>query len=205
MNVYLIRHLATADNEAGIWMGRGIDLPILESQKKGFDERVKRLFSGGVVGKAAIYCSPMKRARMTAVELAGALDLGIEPTIVPELTEDEVGEWEGKSIAETRDSFPQDFERWQKDPANFRFPGGESFMEVQERAFGKLTEIAKREMESGTSNLLVVTHGDPIRLTVCKVMGAAIDSKNEFTVDNGSVTELTFDGERFVVKELNYL
>ena len=54
-------------------MGRGIDLPILESQKKGFDERVKRLFSGGVVGKAAIYCSPMKRARMTAVELAGAL------------------------------------------------------------------------------------------------------------------------------------
>lgn len=197
--------MATADNEAGVWMGRGIDLPILEAQIPAFHERIKRLFPEGVEGKWAIYCGPAKRTRMTAAEVEKALGLQNEPTVVPEFNEDEVGDWEGKSIVETRDETPEDFRKWQEEPENFRFPGGESFVEVQGRVFPKLTELAEDEMESGTSSMFVATHGDPIRLTVCKVLGASINAKSDFLVDNGSVTKLEFDGEKFTLKELNYL
>lgn len=205
MNVYLIRHMATADNEAGVWMGRGLDLPVLESQKQAFSERVGRLFEGGLEGKSAVYCSPLQRAKETAEELAKTLNLDLEPVVIADLTEDQVGEWEGKSIAQTRQDFPQEFETWQKNADDFRFPGGESFQEIQERSYSKILEISKKEMGYGASNLFIVTHGDPIRTTVSKIMEAPINAKNEFTVDNGSVTSLVFDGEKFVVKELNYL
>jgi alpha-ribazole phosphatase len=205
VNVYLIRHMATADNEAGVWMGRGIDLPILSSQIPAFHERIKRIFPRGAEGKVVIYCGPARRTRMTAVELVKVLNLEAEVGVVDEFNEDEVGGWEGKSIAETREENPEDFVRWQCDPQNFRFPEGESFVEIQGRVFLKLTELAEIEMESGTSNMFVVTHGDPIRLSICQVIEASINSKNDFLLDNGSVTKLEFDGERFVVKELNYL
>jgi alpha-ribazole phosphatase len=205
VNVYLIRHLATAGNEAGIWMGRGIDLPILDSQKQAFDERLGRVFSNGLKGKAAVYCGPSKRTVMTAAYLIDVLKLKTEAIVISEFNEDKVGRWEGESIAETREEFPLDFEKWQNDPENFRFPGGESFVEVRKRVFPKLLEIAKNEMVSGTSNLFVITHGDPIRLTVCTVMQTSINTKNDFLIDNGSVTKLEFDGEKFMVKELNYL
>ena len=100
-----------------------------------------------------ILSSPLKRARETAGAVAEKLNLEVE--IEPRLIEQSYGVYEGA------DRFDQGFLHNKRQFA-YRYPGGESMMQVAYRVYGLIDEV--RERYAG-KNVLFVCHGG-----VCRVI-----------------------------------
>lgn len=102
---------------------------------------------------AAVYCSPLRRARETARAVAEQQGL---PLISKEwLSEIECGAWEGLTLleAETKDSAY--YVRWLNDPALFPFPEGEGVYDVAARVMPRLAQLA---LQHDGETILLVSH-----------------------------------------------
>lgn len=107
-----------------------------------------------------LYCSPLSRARSTVAPIAA--DTGLAPTVLEDLAEIALGEWEGRMIDSIRQEQPQAFAARGNDFAGFRPPGGESFLDLQIRA-----RTALNTMLSGPLPALAVTHAGVLRVLAC--------------------------------------
>ncbi len=146
----------------------------------------------------AIYSSPLERAQETAEPLARSLVLEIRP--VPELTDTDVGNWEGRSwkgLARTRN-----WKVIQETPDQFQFPGGESFVQTQERVVRSLEAIASRH---AGEMVAVVFHADPIKLAVAHYLGLPLNGFQRLSAHTGSVTVLEMEGAAVKLVALNLL
>ena len=90
----------------------------------------------------AIYCSPLERCVETAQIVSQPHNLEVQT--MPEIGEVRYGRWEGKKLKK----LARKKRKWfavQHYPSRFRFPGGESFSEVQQRAVKGIEEICKKK------------------------------------------------------------
>ena len=148
---------------------------------------------------AAIYSSPLERAVETASPLAQAK--GLEIQIEPGLSDTDVGEWAGGSWKALEQS--QAWKAIQQTPSQFRFPGGESFAENQERAVATLERIAASHRKD--KMVAVIFHADPIKLAVAHYIGLPLDNFQRLTARTGSVTILKVDGPKIKLLALNLI
>ncbi len=145
-----------------------------------------------------VYSSPLERAVETAEPLAQSIGLGIQ--LRPDLTDIDVGQWEGRSwkaLGHTR--------LWkviQETPSKFQFPGGETFVHAQERIVRTLNAIASAH---GDELIAVVFHADPIKLAVAHYLGLQLDNFQRLTALTGSVTILKMDGSAVKLLALNLI
>lgn len=199
-HIYLVRHLPTKLTGTGVYMGRSLDLPILKRQNQRFRKRLRQLILEPERKKASLATSPLLRCRQTARVIAEELKLSTPFLVLEEFTETNYGQLEGKSNQQIKTEFPKLYKTWISNPAQVTFPGGESFQEVQERAYQKLLDLIK-----GTSKkeLFVVTHVDVIKLIVCKLLSIPIDKKRLFDVETGSITCLESSNKEIRLKFLN--
>ena len=133
----------------------------------------------------AIYSSPLERAVETAMPIANAcrLEVQIEAGVI----ESNVGNWQGKSWKMLRRT-----NAWkivQHSPSRFRFPGGESFPEMQTRIVAALEEICAKHKKP-QDIVAVVFHADPIKLAVAHFIGLPLDHFQRLGCDTGSMTIL---------------
>ena len=131
----------------------------------------------------AIYASPLERAVETAEPLARALNLDIQ--LRPNLMDANVGEWAGKEIKKLRKLAL--WKQNQEQPAQARFPGGETVAGQQERIVAEINSISaahKKEM------VAVVFHADPIKLAIGHYIGLPLDKFQKMNIDPGSVSIL---------------
>ena len=105
-----------------------LDLPL-----DALGDEQARLAAGTLAGLRleAVYASPLARAMGTARWVAGPH--GLDPVAVPELTEADVGRWEGLTWEQARESDPELYERFHADPGTVPYPDGESFLDVGRR------------------------------------------------------------------------
>jgi len=104
---------------------------------------------------AAGYSSPLERARTTAAPIGAAHALS--PVIVDDLREIDFGEVEGLGF----DDLPPDLQRGLLDhPTRVRFPGGETYAELQARVVAALAEITARH---DGQTVVAVSHAGAIR------------------------------------------
>ena len=76
-------------------------------------------------------------------------------------------------------------------PSLFRFPGGESFAEIQARVVAAV-EIVRLSHPEQT--VAVFSHADPIKLAVAFYLGMPLDSvPADLEVSPASITELEFE------------
>ena len=132
----------------------------------------------------AIYASPLERAVETAGPLAQAL--GLEPQLRPGLLDTDVGEWQGMQLKKLRK-----LSLWtqvQETPSELRFPGGESFLELQERLVREIDAI--RLAHKQKDMIAVVFHCDPIKLVLAHYIGLPLDGFQKLGVATGSVSVL---------------
>jgi len=148
---------------------------------------------------AAIYSSPLERAIETASPLAQAK--GLEIQIEPGLSDTDVGEWAGGSWKALEQS--QAWKAIQQTPSQFRFPGGESFAENQERAVAVLERITAAHRKN--EMVAVVFHADPIKLAVAHYLGLPLDNFQRLTARTASVTILKIDGANAKLLGLNLI
>jgi broad specificity phosphatase PhoE len=150
--VLLARHGQTADNASGLILGRR-DPPLSqlgERQAAGLAVRARAR------GVAAIWCSPLLRARQTAAIVGQAI--GVAPVVLQDLIESDRGEWEGASQAVLAQQAPERFAAFEAGDPDFVFPGGESIHSQVLRTRRALAEVA-----AGPQPSLVVAHAGTIR------------------------------------------
>jgi len=137
----------------------------------------------------AVYASPMERTRETAAPIARALGLRVRTH--PGLLDAAVGEWEGKSLRMlARKPQWRTVQGW---PTGFRFPGGESFTEVQSRVMGSVLELAERHQGE---RIVCVSHADPIQLVVGSIAGIPLDMFQRIVISPASVSAVAFGAGR---------
>jgi probable phosphomutase (TIGR03848 family) len=135
----------------------------------------------------AVYTSPLERCRETADPIAGLLGLAVE--VESGIIESDTGTWTGRTFAEIRRT-----RLWRQllaVPSAARLPGGESAAEVQARTVRALEMIAERHPREA---VVVVSHGDPIRLALAHYAGAHLDHFQRFEVAPGSVSAVVIGG-----------
>jgi len=132
----------------------------------------------------AIYASPLERAQETAAPLAEKL--GLTVNVRPGLLEAGIGDWTGMELKAAR-KLPE-WKTVQNAPSRFRFPGGESFVEIQTRLVKEIESIAKEH--KGNELVACISHADPIKLVVAYYLGMPLDHFQRLGCDTASVTML---------------
>ncbi|MBI4552600.1 MAG: histidine phosphatase family protein [Candidatus Latescibacteria bacterium] len=116
----------------------------------------------------AVYASDLKRARYAADLIAQTH--GLTVSSLPLLREINLGEWEGRSLAELSAMHPEMVAQLLENPGEFRYPGGESFPEFDHRVQDALQRILTTH-ENG--EVALVTHGGVCRLIIGSVLELA--------------------------------
>ena len=138
------------------------------------------------LGIAAVYTSPLERARRTAEIAAAGLDVPL--TSVHDLRELSLGDWEGRTVEEIR-ALPGDpYEQWVRDPVACLPPGAEPLAEVQARVVSAIGEIAAAHPNG--QQVLVVCHGGVISAYLAHCLGLPLSSIWRLTLSNCSITEV---------------
>lgn len=159
LEVCLVRHAQSVSNAKGVWQGQG-DSPLSEAGRR----QVEAL-TGALAAERwdLILSSDLSRAADTA-KASGA---GIEHD--RQWREIHVGDWEGLSMEQVVERFPEQIEAL-KARKTFAIGGGESWPEVFERADSSLAALRRRMPEGGRA--IVFTHGGIIAALLSGLMGA---------------------------------
>ncbi len=132
---------------------------------------------------AAVYTSPLERARETAEAIARPH--GIEVREEPALIEIDFGAWTGRSLAEL--ATLGDWRNWNEHRSTARPPNGESMLEVQDRVHGGVDSIRRRHPQS---TVVAVTHADVAKALVARYLGVSLDNLARFEIAPGSVSSI---------------
>jgi probable phosphoglycerate mutase len=150
-----------------------------QAQATAAAERISALATAPV----AVYASPLERAVETARPIASKL--GLRVRIDKGLLECDFGDWTGKSLRLL--SRKSEWRTVQVLPASFRFPDGESFVEMQTRMVETLDRLADRHRGA---SFVAVSHADPIKAAVAATAGVPLDLFQRLVVSTCSVTAL---------------
>jgi probable phosphomutase (TIGR03848 family) len=194
--IYLVRHGRTPANEKGILAGRtkGIfldDLGILQAQ-----EVAKKLQD---IEFKKIIVSPMERCQQTARIILAGLEKSIKPVIESGINECNYGDWSNKKLSVLRKK-PL-WKTVQEKPSLVQFPNGEKMEEMLLRTKSTILETASKLKP--IDNLLVVSHGDPIRTFVADCLGIHLDNFQRITIDPCSISIIKVENNSVQVVSIN--
>lgn len=192
--VVLVRHGVTPTT-GKVMPGRAPGLHLSEKGRAQAD-RAAELIAGLSPAPAAVYASPMERTRETAAPIARALGLRVRTN--SGLLDCAVGEWEGKPLKSlARRPEWRTVVGW---PTGFQFPGGESFVETQERVVATVLGLAA---DHRGERIVCVSHADPIKMFLAAVAGVPLDMFQRLTVSPASVSAVLLSEHRPVVLCVN--
>ena len=191
--VLLVRHGTTATTGT-ILPGRAPGLHLAEEGRAQAEAAATRL--GVLADVRAVYASPLERAQETAAPIARAT--GRRVRTVEGLNECDFGAWTGRKLAELRRLAA--WRQVQSLPSGFRFPGGESFAEMQTRICGTLGQLAARHRGGA---IVAVSHADPIKAAVAQAVGTPLDLFQRLVISPCSVTVIVYSGHGPVVLTVN--
>ena len=191
--VLLVRHAKTPKTGV-ILPGRAPGLHLSDEgrqQAEAVAERIAKL-----PRVTAVYTSPLERARETAAPIAKACRLALR--VERDLTECDIGEWTGLSLKRARRK--PEWQRVRHHPSGFRFPGGESFTEMQARVTGALARLVERHPGK---TIVAVFHADPIKAAVAHALGLHLDLFQRIAVAPASVTAIAYGPDAPLVLTVN--
>lgn len=148
----------------------------------------------------AVYASDLQRAVDTVKPIADALKLSVIEC--KSLREVDVGDWQGKRIADVEKEYSESFALYKENPGLSRFDGGESYAQLQQRVAAAMEEIAA---ENEGKTVLVGTHGGVIRTLRAAWTGTPLEKIRDIPhVPNASVTVAVCENGRFTLKTVGY-
>lgn len=194
MRLILVRHGETRLNKAG--RVQGINDEPLNVTGKAQARAVATVLADDL--PFHLYASPLARALETAQKTSDAVDVPI--TTLNELREADVGDLDGMTIPEIRERYPGFMERWATDSATVRMPGGESLLQVQERAWPSIEKLAEKHPDDV---VVVVTHNFVIQTLIGKLLEMPLHKARSLRQEPGSITRLELTESRQSLISLN--
>ena len=147
---------------------------------------------------ASVYTSPLRRAYATAAILVEPHEL--EPRVLDDLIEIDLGDWQGLHMDEISRRLPDIWQQWRTDPSEVVIPNGESLTEVTERAIPAFHRIV--ETNRG-KQAIIVAHEVIVKVIVAHVLGAPNSIYRRFEISNTSLTVIQFIGNNLRLIGLN--
>ena len=141
----------------------------------------------------AVYASPMERTLETAKPIASTFGLKVQRN--RGLIEADFGKWTGRKLSDLRKL--SDWEIVQKNPSLFRFPDGESFIEIQSRMVETITRISDKHRGE---IVIAVSHADTIKAFLTAMLGTPLDLFQRLHISPCSVSPVILgNGSPFVL------
>jgi probable phosphoglycerate mutase len=195
--VLLVRHGQTPTS-GKVLPGRAPGLHLADKGKAQAEAVAQRIVAlqGDQRKVAAVYASPLERTRETAAPIAKALGLRVQRSAG--LLEADFGDWTGAALAKLY-KLPE-WRTVQRNPSGFRFPGGESFTEMQTRITSALDRI--RIAHPGQT-VVAVSHADPIKAAVAHALGTHLDLFQRIVVSPCSVSAILYSADGPIVLAVN--
>lgn len=180
LRLILVRHGETERNLSARLQGGKSDIPLNEKGRRqarsvGFALRGERLL--------AIYSSPLKRAFDTAREISLYHRLKVEK--IPALSEIDMGIVDGLDLEEIKENHKDFWRRWREEDYLIPLPGGESPLQVQQRAWRAIESIIQRH---GKGCVLVVSHGISLQTIITTLLEAPLSSFFRIHLGLASIT-----------------
>jgi len=191
--VLLVRHGQTPTTGATL-PGRAKGLHLADKGREQAEAVAARI--GDLKRVDAVYASPLERTRETAAPIGKAR--GLKVIAEKGLLECEFGEWTGRQLKDLM-KLPE-WKTVQRYPSGFRFPGGESFTEMQSRITGALQRLVAAH-RGGV--VVAVSHADPIKAAVAAALGTHLDLFQRIVVSPCSVTAIAYGTEGPIVLTVN--
>lgn len=183
--VLLVRHGQTPTTGTTL-PGRAKGLHLAEGGRAQADAAAARIAKLKEV--AAVYASPLERTRETAAPIAKAR--GLRAQTERGLLECDFGDWTGQKLADLR-KLPE-WRTVQRYPSGFRFPGGESFAEMQTRMVSTLQRLVAAHPGQ---TIVAVSHADPIKAAVAHALGTHLDLFQRIVISPCSISALWYGPE----------
>ena len=144
----------------------------------------------------AIYASPMERTQQTAAPIAKATKLRIRTRAG--LNECDFGKWTGRKLSDLR-KLPE-WQTVQRYPSGFRFPGGESFAEMQARITGTIVDLVA---DHPGETIVCVSHADTIKAAVAHAVGTHLDQFQRIVISPCSISAIVYTAGGPIVLAVN--
>lgn len=179
--ILLARHGETDDNREPLRFQGWRDTSLNDAGRRQAAELAER---AAELGPRSLWSSDLMRARETA-EIVGER-LGLVPRLDWRLREGNRGTWEGRLFRDVAREQPECFAAWMRAGEGWRFPGGESLHEQQDRVTASIEDVRK----AGDLPALVVCHGGSIRVMLCRSDPRGLAAFHDFKIPNVSVVAL---------------
>lgn len=191
----LVRHGQTTGNVRGSLSGVTDDplTPLGRRQAAAMGKSLAALITGGTLPPvAALYVSPLQRARHTAQAIAAPL--GLAPIPRDDLKELDFGQMEGMTPAEASARFPE--AAWglayHPDFMEYTYPGGESRRGFHARSVNAVAEIIAAHPGA---HVVVVAHGGVLGVAIAHYMTGDSSRWRDYVLANCSISRLTVQGD----------
>jgi broad specificity phosphatase PhoE len=155
--ILLARHGQTAYNRELRFQGH-LPVPLDAAGREQARELAEAAAARGDI--VALWSSSLARALETA-SIVGER-LGLSPRVDPRFAETDAGDWTDRAFADVQAADPERFAAFVRGDPDFAFPGGESFVEQEQRVAAGLADVRA----SGELPALVVCHAVTIRLAL---------------------------------------
>ncbi len=180
----LIRHATNDLQKDGVLAGWTPGVHLNQAGRAQAEALAQRLTP---VEIEAIYTSPLERTRETAEIVAAPHEL---PVVAREgLGEVRFGRWTKEALEKLRRR--RLWRAVQFTPSTMRFPGGESFYEMQTRIVAELERLRAKHPKQ---TIVVVSHADVIKAAVAHYAGVHLDLFQRLIISPASLTVLVLDG-----------
>lgn len=178
----VVRHGQTPLTAARRFSGGGVEGPGLDEVGREQAARAAELLASS--GAVAVVASPMVRTRQTAEAIAARL--GVSIRVDDGWRECHFGEWEGLTLAEITERYPEQVASWYASTATAP-PGGESLDDLARRVGVARDKVLARHP---AQTVVVVTHSMPMRTLTRIALGAPPETLFRLLPAPGSVTEI---------------
>jgi probable phosphomutase (TIGR03848 family) len=191
--VLLVRHGHTLST-GSVLPGRAPGLHLSDDGHAQARRTAELIADGSTID--AIYTSSLERARQTAAPIAAAT--GRRAKVDRGLLECDFGEWTGEQLTALMKK--PEWATVQRAPSSFRFPGGESFVEMQLRIVSTIDRL-RAAHPGGT--IVCVSHADPIKAAIAQAIGTHLDLFQRIVISPASVSVLAFQSTGPIVLAVN--
>ena len=191
--IYLLRHAQSVANTKGILAGQDDSV---ELSKTGFNQAKSLTSYLSAVKFSKVYSSPLTRCLQTItpfMEKNPKIDFQVDNRVI----EMNYGKWSGQKLATL--SKNSKWKQVQNNPAGFTFPQGESFKSMRKRV-----DLALDDLKSMKGPILVVTHGDIIKMAITSSLGLPINRFQSFVVEPASLTIINLEKSGATILQSNF-
>jgi len=193
--IIFLRHAQAENNTERILAGRTEGVHLTKTgieQAERISEYLKPL------DISAIYSSPIERAKHTAEIVAK--NRSLEVVLDERLTEIDMGKFTRMNYDDMFAKYGNIFLKFYENDPIIAEHEVETFPDVQKRVLDMVDHVLKKHKNE---NVILVTHMDPIKSMLAKVMNLLPETLFELIIENASLTIIKEQDKKFSLSAIN--